>query len=263
MTAAQPIHIPDLRTTEAPRFDHLLHCVPDVAAAVRDYTAAGLPAHTNPVHEGFQNGAWRLDDRYVEILTVVDRAAFAPSAFGRATAGWQPRVDALLAAGGGPLNFAVHVTDTAATTERLRRAGHAVDVHDFSFLEGRVTFQEVMLTGAGVPPWAPFFITVRADPALRREHEASGRVDRGAFDLAGFLVETPDPRGAAAWLGALTGIPLDEGGTVVPLEGGRVHFAAGPADRITTLLLSGDRPPRTEIAGLRVRGTEEGHTRSR
>ncbi|MFK8850019.1 VOC family protein [Streptomyces sp. Ac-502] len=258
MTTTQPIRTPDLRPTEAPRFDHLLHCVPDVAATVREYTAAGLPAHTNPVHEGFQNGAWRLDDRYVEILTVVDPATYALSAFGRATAQWQPRIDALLAAGGGPLNFAVHVADSAATAERLRRAGHGTDVHDFSFLEGRVTFQEVMLTGTGVPPWAPFFITVRTDPALRREHEASGRVDRGAFDLAGFVVETPDPHGAATWLSALTGIPVDASGTVVPLEGGRVHFAAGPADRITTLLLAGDRPPHTEIAGLRVRGARNG-----
>ncbi|OKI01041.1 hypothetical protein A6A06_19475 [Streptomyces sp. CB02923] len=263
MTATQPIRTPDLRPTEAPRFDHLLHCVPDVAAAVRDYTAAGLPAHTNPVHEGFQNGAWRLDDRYVEILTVVDRAVYAPSAFGRATAGWQPRIDALIAAGGGPLNFAVHVTDTAATAERLRRAGHGVDVHDFSFQEGRVTFREAMLTDADAPPWAPFFITVRADPALLREHEASGRVDRGAFDLAGLLVETPDPHAAATWLSTLTGIPVDAGGTVVPLEGGRVHFAAGPADRITALLLTGDRPPRTEIAGLRIHGAEDGDTRAR
>ncbi|MEN2422774.1 VOC family protein [Streptomyces rimosus] len=257
MTTTQPIRTPDLRATEAPRFDHLLHCVPDVAAAVREYTAAGLPAHTNPVHEGFQNGAWRLDDRYVEILTVVDREAYAPSPFGRATAGWQPRIDALTAAGGGPLNFAVHVADTGATTERLRRAGHDVDLHDFSFQEGRVTFQEAMLTGDGTPPWAPFFITVRMDPALRREHEASGRIDRGAFDLAGFLVETPDPRGAAAWLGALTGVPVDTSGTRVPLDGGAAHFTAGPADRITTLLLAGERPPRTEIAGLRVRGVDD------
>ncbi|KAA6213185.1 VOC family protein [Streptomyces albofaciens JCM 4342] len=257
MTTAQPTRTPGLRPTEAPRFDHLLHCVPDVAAAVREYTAAGLPAHTNPVHEGFQNGAWRLDDRYVEILTVVDRAAYAPSPFGRATAGWQPRIDALVAAGGGPLNFAVHVTDTAATAERLRRAGHRVDLHDFSFQEGRVTFREAMLTDDDTPPWAPFFITCRIDPALRREHEASGRINRGAFDLAGFLVETPDPRGAAAWLGTLIGVPLDAGGTVVPLDGGAVHFTAGPADRITTLLLTGDRPPRTEIAGLRVRGVAD------
>ncbi|MFI0259482.1 VOC family protein [Streptomyces sp. NPDC017056] len=239
----------------APRFDHLLHCVPEVSPVVREYTEAGLPAHTNPVHEGFQNGAWRLDDRYVEILTVVDRAAYAPSAFGRATAAWMPRIDALLAAGGGPLNFAVKVADTRATAERLRRDGHRVDVHAFSFLEGRVTFQEAMLEDA--PAWAPFFITYDTDPALRREHEASGRIDRGAFDLAGIVVETPDPRRSAAWLGALTGVPMDADGTVVPLDGGGVHFAAGPADRITTLLLAGDNPPRTEIAGLRIRGTSE------
>ncbi|MFH8410300.1 VOC family protein [Streptomyces sp. NPDC018019] len=256
MTATQPIRTPDLRPTEAPRFDHLLHCVPDVAAAVRDYTAAGLPAHTNPVHEGFQNGAWRLDDRYIEILTIVDHAVYAPSPFGRATAGWQARIDGLVAAGGGPLNFAVHVADTGATAERLRRAGHEVEVHDFSFQEGRVTFREAILTSPGVPPWAPFFITVRADPALRREHEAAGRIDRGAFDLAGFLIETPDPRRAAGWLSAVTGVPTDAGGTVVPLEGGAAHFTAGPADRITTLLLTGDQPPHTEIAGLWVRGLD-------
>ncbi|WP_205669238.1 VOC family protein [Amycolatopsis suaedae] len=70
------------------RFDHLLHCVADVAAAVDDYTAAGLPAHTNEPFDGFQNGAWRPDERYVEILSVVDHAEFAGSAFGRAMTGW-------------------------------------------------------------------------------------------------------------------------------------------------------------------------------
>lgn len=42
--------------SESPRFDHLLHCVPDVPRAVGDYTAAGLPAHVNPPHRGMRNG---------------------------------------------------------------------------------------------------------------------------------------------------------------------------------------------------------------
>ncbi|WP_435281527.1 hypothetical protein [Streptomyces koelreuteriae] len=41
--------------------------------------------------------------------------------------------------------------------------------------------------------------------------------------------------------------------TVVPLPGAHVHCASGPADRITTLLLSEGTPPTADINGLALR----------
>lgn len=70
------------------------------------YTAAGFPAHTDPPYLGFQNGAWRLDARYVEILTVVDRGEEAvvplPGGHAHFTSGPADRITALLLTGGTP-----------------------------------------------------------------------------------------------------------------------------------------------------------------
>jgi hypothetical protein len=236
---------------ESPEFDHLLHCVPDVESATEAYTAAGLPAHANQPYLGFRNGAWRLDARYVEILTVVDRAEFTNSPFGQAMTAWMPHVDALLAAGGGALNFATHVTDVNATTERLRRAGHKVDLHVFAREGSPVSFTEAVLQEA--PTWAPFFITYAPDRQVILDRYSSGRVARGPHDLAGFVIETPDPAASATWLGELLGIPVDQARNVVPLPGGEVHFTPGPADAITTLLLTEGAPPSTSVAGLGLR----------
>lgn len=142
MASASPEPTGAAGAAESPEFDHLLHCVPGVESAVEAYTAAGLPGHTNPPYLGFQNGAWRLDVRYIEILTVVDRAEFAGSPYGRAMASSMPFVDDLLANGGGGLNFAIHVTDVAGTTERLRRDGHEVELVTFAREGSPVSFRE-------------------------------------------------------------------------------------------------------------------------
>ncbi|GAA4697760.1 VOC family protein [Streptomyces youssoufiensis] len=238
------------QSPESPEFDHLLHGVPDVPSAVAAYTAAGLPAHVNPPYLGFQNGAWRLDVRYVEILTVVDHAEFADSPYGRAMAPMMPFVTDQIAAGGGGLNFAVNVTDATATTERLRRAGHEVELVTFAKEGSPVSFREAFLADA--PRWAPFFISYEPDRQVILDTYRGGGGRRGAHDLAGFVIETPEPAVAADWLSRLLCLPTTADGTVVPLPGGHVHFTAGPADRITTLLLSDGTPPTTRVAGLDV-----------
>ncbi|MFE6779990.1 VOC family protein [Streptomyces sp. NPDC057702] len=237
--------------TESPEFDHLLHGVPDVPEAVAAYTAAGLTAHANEPYLGFRNGAWRLDVRYVEILGIVDHAEFATSPYGRAMAPMMPFVTDRLAAGGGGLNFAINVADVAATTERLRAEGHPVDLVTFAREGSPVSFREAFLPDA--PRWAPFFITYTPDRQVILDTYRGGGGRGGDHDLVGFVIETPDPTGAAAWLGRLVQLPVTDGGTVVPLPGAQVRFVAGPADRITTLLLAGGTPPTTRINGLDLR----------
>ncbi|MFD3914726.1 VOC family protein [Streptomyces sp. NPDC088147] len=240
--------------SEQPEFDHLVHCVPDVESAVRGYTEAGLPAHANPEYLGYRNGAWRLDSRYIELSSVVNRLVFLDSPYGRAMRGWQPRADELVARGGGALVFCVHVTDAGATAERLRARGHGVELLTFAREGSPVSFREAILTDG--PPWAPFFVTYEPDRQTILAKYSAGRVNRGPHDLAGILVETPDPRASARWLGELLGIPPGASPTVVPLPFGQVHFTEGPADAITALLLSGGDPPTTVIEGLAVRPVE-------
>ncbi|MFJ2554541.1 MULTISPECIES: VOC family protein [unclassified Streptomyces] len=237
---------------EQPEFDHLVHCVPDVESAARAYTRAGLPAHANPEYLGYRNGAWRLDTRYIELSSVVDRAAFLDSPYGRAMRGWQPRYDALVARGGGALNFCVHVDDVGATTRRLRAEGHTVELLTFAPEGSPVSFREAILRD--VPPWAPFFVTYTPDRrTILTRYTAPGRVNRGPHDLAGVLIETPDPVASAAWLGGLLGLKSGSSATVVELPLGAVHFTEGDADAITALLLSEGAPPTAVIDGLAVR----------
>ncbi|MFE3603288.1 VOC family protein [Streptomyces sp. NPDC059142] len=243
---------PESPLSEQPEFDHLVHCVPDVESAARAYTRAGLPAHANRPHLGYRNGAWRLDTRYIELSSVVDRAVFHDSPYGRAMRGWQPRVDALVARGGGALNFCVHVRDVAATTDRLRARGHTVELLSFAPEGSPVSFREAILRD--VPPWAPFFVTYTPDRhTILTRYSAPGRVNRGPHDLAGVLVETPDPVASAAWLRGLLGLGPGASATVVELPLGAVHFAEGDADAITALLLVEGAPPTTVIDGLGIR----------
>ncbi|MEU4896105.1 VOC family protein [Streptomyces sp. NPDC044780] len=146
----------------------------------------------------------------------------------------------------------------AATTERLRAQGHTVELHTFASEGAPVAFAEAVLTGDGVPSWAPFFITYTPDrDTIFREYRTA-TTRRGPYDLAGFVIETPDPAAAAAWLSRVTGIPIGEPGTVVPLPGAHGHFTEGPADAITALLLSGGGRTLAvpEIAGLGLRPGE-------
>ncbi|GHA16289.1 VOC family protein [Streptomyces purpurascens] len=239
-----------MTSSESPEFDHLLHCVPDVGSAVAAYAATGLPGHTNPAYLGFQNGAWRLDVRYVEILGIVDRAVFAGSPYGKAMTPMMPFVDELLAAAGGALNFAIDVTDICATADRLRSDGHEVELVTFAREGSPVSFREAFIADA--PRWAPFFISYTPDRQVILDTYRGGGGNRGDHDLAGFVIETPDPAASAAWLSRLTGVPAAEP-TVVPLPGAHVHFTSGPADRITTLLLSEGTPPSADISGLALR----------
>ncbi|MDA3646740.1 VOC family protein [Saccharopolyspora indica] len=223
-------------------FDHLLHWVPDVGAAAREYAAAGFPAHVNEPLSGFQNAGWRLDERYVEILTVVDEEAFETSPYAPAWELLRPAVAAV--GGGGALTFAVTVPDAAATAERLRGLGHRVVEAPVSF--GELGFLEVF--APDTPSWAPFFITY--DPPREQLLAQAGpdAFDPGPHDLEALVVETPDPERDAHWLGELLDIPAT--GAEVPLPGARVVFDEGPAERITGVLVSGPGPD-VVIGGLR------------
>lgn len=233
-------------TAERPEFDHLLHWVPDVPEAVRRYTEAGFPAHTNEPFDGFRNGAWRLDERYVEILTVLDESAYDTGVFSRALKVLRPAIEDVAARGRGAMTFAVNVTDAAASAQRLRMRGHRVE-EVVAAPEGRdVSFREVFLPDA--PFWAPFLITYDPPREQLFTEYVRGRFTPGPHDLRAIVIQTADPEFSARWLGTLLGLPTQ--GTEVPLPGGSVLFEEGPEDRIVALVTTG---PETEIEGLDFR----------
>ncbi|MFB8275995.1 VOC family protein [Nocardia colli] len=220
--------------------------VPDVGVAAAEYTAAGLPAQSHPVESGFQHGGWRLDERYVELLTVLDETAFGAHAYAKAWPALSDRAARAAEHGGGAIGFAVDVGDAAATAERLRAEGRQVLETELTFDYLGVGVHEVFVLDA--PDWAPFFVTYRPPRALPPVNGVGG-VDPGRLDLSAIVIETPDPGAAAVWLGRLLRIPCID--SAIPMAGGALVFVPGPADRIVEVVLTGPEPAYHTIAGLR------------
>lgn len=230
---------------ENPEFDHLLHWVSDVDSAVQRYTAAGLPAHAHPPVDGFQQGGWRLDARYVEILSVTDEEQLERSRFAEGIRLLQPAIEAL--DGYGAMTFAVNVVDVRATARRLRDQGYEVREFEVVVAEAGVSFVEAFVV-TPARPWLPFFITY--DPPRERILEELGpdAFDPGGYDLTGLRISSPEPDKACVELAGLLGI--EPAGNVVELPGADIHFVPGDHEVITAVDLTPGHPG-VDIDGLR------------
>jgi hypothetical protein len=241
------------------QFDHLVHWVPSLDAAVRGYRDLGFKVQPGGRHSGSgtHNAAWRLDTRYIELIAVCDEPA-ARAGFG---AGW-PEIDATLRAGGGALAFGVLVDDVAATVADLRSRGvRAGDPRAGSIR--RTDGSTGVWHYAGLqdrPRWAPFFINygLRVGQWAARFREQGFPKDPWA--LHGVTVQVRDPAASASWLGnvfALDAVHIGQDTVEVRLPGCAITFARGPADRITAVLLSGPGAPQGSVAGLRYLDTAQ------
>ena len=249
-----------------PRFDHLIHWVEGLDAAMVAYDALGLPARAALTMPGFRNAAWGVDDaRYVELAAVEDWRAVADSKYAEGLALLRPAVEAL--DGEGPLTFAVDVHDAREVAARLRSAGRQVREVEVRFEEKDAGFVEVLLEDA--PPSFPFFISY--DPPrdviaqMRAERREAARAEAGDTggapaaaseevgpDLAALLVRSHDPEGGARILGELLSLPVL--GSTVELPGAEVRFEAGGPAGLFGIAVRGaglGAEPR-EVAGLQV-----------
>jgi catechol 2,3-dioxygenase-like lactoylglutathione lyase family enzyme len=234
------------------QFDHLIHWVPDLDVAVRDYQALGFTVQPGGQHPQFgtHNAAWRLDTRYIELIAVHDEAV-ARAGLGR---DW-PQIDATLRAGGGVGAFGVLVADVAATVANLRSRGVPVDDPQTGSIrrtDGSTGVWQSAALQHG-PRWAPFFINYGRpiDQWTARVREQGFPKDPWA--LHGVRVEVPEPTASASWLGDVFGldvVPISQDAAEVRLPGCAITFARGPADRITAVVLTGRGAPRGSVAGL-------------
>jgi len=245
------------------QFDHLMHWVPDLDAAVRDYRALGFTVQRAGQHPQFgtHNAGWRLDTRYIELIAVRDEAA------ARAGLGpdW-PEIDATLRAGGGAGGFGVLVADVTATVANLRSRGVPVgdpQAGSIRRADGSTGGWQAASVQDG-PRWAPFFINygLPIDEWTARFKEQG--FPRDPWALQGVMVEVPDPWAGASWLAEVLGLDvlrIGHDAAVVPLRGCAITFARSPADRITAVVLSGGGAPQGSVAGLRYLGTGAGGRR--
>ncbi len=242
------------------QFDHLVHWVPSLDTAVRNYQALGFTVQPGGQHPQFgtHNAAWRLDTRYVELIAVRDEAV--------ACAGlgpdW-PQVDATLRAGGGAGAFGVLVADVAATVADLRSRGVPVDdprAGSVRRADGSTGVWQSATLQHG-PRWAPFFINY----GLPIDQWAARFRDQGfpkdPWSVHGVTVQVPDPAAGASWLGNVFGLDvvhIGQDAAEVRLPGCAMTFARGPADRITAVVLTGRGAPKGSVAGLHYLVTGRG-----
>jgi hypothetical protein len=235
------------------QFDHLMHWVPDLDAAMQAYRGLGFTIQPGGEHPGVgtRNAAWRIDARYIELITVHDegvaRAGFGPA--------W-PAIQATLGAGGGGLAFAVLVSDVAARVTELRSRGVSVTDAQAGSLQqpdGSTVAWALAFLAEG-PPWAPFLVNygVPAEEWRARFRGPGFPIDPWSLDRV--VVEVSDPAASAGWLAGVLGLPVGQvgrGAVGVPLPGCTIGFARGPADRITRVVLAGADAPVGQVAGLR------------
>ncbi|MGX1808492.1 VOC family protein [Nocardia sp. NPDC055321] len=235
-------------------FDHLIHWVDDIDAAMASYEALGLPTHAALTMPGFRNGAWSVDDeRYVELAVVDDWEAVGSSKYAGSLEILRPAIEAL--PGPGLLTFAVDVPDARAVAARLRADGRDVDDIEVRFEDRNVGFVEVFVRDA--PSHFPFFITYdppRAELArMRAEHRAAAGISSdGRSDLVALLVRSPEPEAEAKLLADFTGGTAD--GTTVALPGAEVRFEKGSPAGLYGIVVRGlGRPAEVfEVAGMTI-----------
>lgn len=153
------------------QFDHLVHWVPDLDTAIRDYQVLAFTVQRAGQHPqlGTHNAGWRLDTRYIELIAVHDEAV------ARVRPGW-PEVDATLRVGGGVLGFGVLVADVTATVADLRSRGIPVGDPQVGTIR-RTDGSTGEWHGASLqdgPRWAPFFPDRTRPRTHRHGHHAAG-----------------------------------------------------------------------------------------
>jgi hypothetical protein len=214
------------------RFDHLVHWVPDRAAGVAAYRAAGFHMVIGGEHPGWgtHNALSHFGLGYIEVVARHDPTLPLPPIFAPG-----PR---LLARGGGAANFAVAVPDMAAALADLRARGFAVgDPQPGARTRPDGTtlrWQTATLTVG--PAWRPFLIQWGDPDPWRLQDLRARAVDAphpaGLRSLRHLVIATADPAADAAWAGRLLGVaPKPEAGPLLHTAGGPSP-KAGPAYRV-------------------------------
>ncbi len=173
------------------RIDHVCYAAePDGMAATAQRLAErlGVTARDGGVHPRFGTRNMILplaEDRYVEVVEVLDHPASDKAPFGQA-------VRSRSAAGGGWLAWVVAVEDIGQVERRLGREavqGHRVTPEGFD-----LTWQQLGVTGMMADPQLPFFIRWD-DMAHHPSHLEQSPARLTALQISG------DPERVRDWLG--------------------------------------------------------------
>ncbi|MFG3252456.1 VOC family protein [Streptomyces sp. NPDC048172] len=254
-------------TFHGPAFDHLVHVVPDLDAAVAAYREAGLPASRAAAPAapdlGFSNGSWRTDGtRYVELLRLNDESAYTTSTYAGQARHFAPDLRAAAAEGGAAVGVGVIVPDTAEAVARMRAMGTRVEHVVPTFPRGEGTISYDIGWPVDGPAWRPFVLTY---PGTREERAAlldARKPERAHATVEALLVETPTPEEDARWTAGALALPepVRKGEEWrVALPEGELRLFPGERARVTTVLLTpgpdGAPVPEASLLGLGYRAS--------
>lgn len=239
-------------------FDHLVHWVPDLDVAMDQYRELGFHVVYGGEHQGrgTHSALCHVGLPYIELLAVHNWPLVHD---------WQPgfsRIEEVINAGGGAMDFVMEVNDVAAMVARLHGAG--IDTTDPTPRSrqwpdgGTVNWTSAHCLNG--PEWRPSF-TQWDEPAVRRRADLQARgllvspQDHWALDH--LVVETADPVSHARWLSRTLNVPpalAGPAGLTMRSPGCSLTLTSGPAERITEIAFARAEGPWGEVAGLRFSG---------
>ncbi|MCC7082763.1 MAG: VOC family protein [Burkholderiales bacterium] len=192
------------------RIDHLMICVPDLAAGIEQYRNLGFSMHAGGVHpgKGTHNAIAFNRDDYIELLALHDRTEYEQaSATMRRDDGALP---AFLAAGGGIRYIIVQSDALEADIAAMRARG--VEVSDAlpgarRTLQGLELRWKAAVLGPANP--LPMFFIEHLTPieARRTQLPGAGPHPNGVTGIERAYVVTPDANATAATYAKVLGMP--------------------------------------------------------
>jgi catechol 2,3-dioxygenase-like lactoylglutathione lyase family enzyme len=209
------------------RIDHVMICVPDLAAGIDTYTRLGFNVYPGGDHpgRGTHNAIAFTGDEYLELMSLRDRGEYL------AATGTRGGLVEYLARGGGFRYVAVQSDDLGADVAAMRARG--VDVSDVSEGARRTPGgQELRWRAAtlGAGEGLPVFFVQHLTPLdeRRRQVPRAGDHPNGVLRIDRAYIGVEDVSAAAARLGRVLGraIPKIQRGNVIKAD--MAVFDLGP-----------------------------------
>ena len=189
------------------RIDHLMICVPDLAAAIDAYTRIGFNVYPGGVHtgRGTHNAIAFTGEEYLELMGLRDRDEYVAATGGRGG------LVEYLARGGGFRYVAVQSDDLAADVAAMRARG--VDVSDVTDGARRTPDgQELRWKSAslGARDALPIFFVQHVTPLAdrRRQVPKAGDHPNGILRVDRVYINVADVRAAATQYSRVLGLPV-------------------------------------------------------
>lgn len=183
------------------RLDHLSFAAgPDglASTAERIGNLLGIEFVDGGLHPRFGTRNMTLplaDDKYLEIVEVLDHPASDKAPFGQA-------VRARSAAGGGWLGWVVSVDDITVVEQRLGRQAVKGNRHRPDGTQ--LLWRQIGVNGLIADPQLPFFLEWDSPAEERPSVGADGSLSLACLEIAG------DPLRVSEWLGETVEAPLDD-----------------------------------------------------